>query len=129
MRVNITKVVRLSFRSRVVSGTVAAALAFVSVATCFAGTLQLAEQSDHASCHGMQPQTSGANVVTVGEAPDCCAVQHAILGLGGVADTLGPHSSIALIAASAPLVTPAYDSRPRISSSPPTYLLISVFRI
>ena len=125
-----TKVVRLSFRSRVVSGTVAVALAFVTAATCFAGTLQATAQSNHPSCHGMQTENSGANVVrALGEAPDCCAAQHAILGLGGVADTLGPPSSIALIAASAPLVTPAYDSRPRITSSPPTYLLISVFRI
>ena len=125
-----TKVVRLSFRSRVVSGTVAIALAFVTAATCFAGTLRATGQSHDASCHGMQTEGSGANVVrALGEAPDCCAAQHAILGLGGVADTLGPPSSIALIAVSAPLVTPAYDSRPRISSSPPTYLLISVFRI
>ena len=123
-----TKVVRLSFRSRVVSGTVALALAFVTAATCFAGTLRATAQSHDASCHGMQTESSGANVVTLGAAADCCAAQHAILGLGGVADTLGP-SSIALIAASAPLVTPACDSRPRITSSPPTYLLISVFRI
>ena len=124
-----TKVVRLSFRSRVVSGTVALALAFVTAATCFAGTLRATAQSHDASCHGMQTEGSGANVVTLGAAADCCAVQHAILGLGGAADTLGPAPSIALIAASAPLLRPAYDSRPRISSSPPTYLLISVFRI
>ena len=123
-----TWVVQLSFRSRVVSGTVALALAFVTAATCFAGTLQATAQSPH-SCHGMPTESSGAQVGTVGDVPDCCAVQHAILGLGGGADTLGPPSSIAPIAASAPPVTPAYDSRPRISSSPPTYLLISVFRI
>ena len=120
--------VRLSFRSRVVSGTVALALAFVTAATCFAGTVRATAQSHDASCHGMQTEGSGANVVTQGAAADCCAVQHAILGLGGVADTLGPCPSRALIAASAPL-RPAYDSRPRISSSPATYLLISVFRI
>lgn len=122
---------RSSLCSRVMSGALALALALVSVATCFAGTMQLAEESHHASCHGMQPEDSAqASVGTPSEAPDCCAVQHAILGLGGAADAVSPPSSTALSAPSVPLGgAPTQDSRAPISSSPPTYLLFSVFRI
>ena len=123
--------VRLSSRgSRVVSGALALALALVSVATCFAGTLQLTEQSHHASCHGMQTEEGAPEIGTLDQAPDCCAVQRAVLGLGGASDALAPPASTAsLVVPLSSLEAPPFDSRTSISSSPPTYLLISVFRI
>ena len=122
--------VRLSSRgSRVVSGALALALAFVSVATCFAGTLQLAEGSHHASCHGMQTE-GAAKIGTLDQAPDCCSVQRAILGLGGVSHALAtPPSIVAFVVPLSPLEAHPFDSRASISSSPPTYLLLSVFRV
>jgi len=127
-RVNMTRVVRLSSRSRVVSGTVALALALVSVATCIAGTLQLPEQS-HAACHGMQ--TDGASAIgTRDQAPDCCEMQRAILGLGGAFGTLvAPPSTAAVVLSLSRLEAPPFESRVPMSSSPPTYILLSVFRI
>ena len=124
-------VVRLSFRgSRVLSGTVALALAFVSVATCFVGTLQLTEQSHNASCHGMQTEEGASEIGTLDQAADCCAVQRAILGLGGASDALAPPpSTAALVVPLSLLEAPPFDSRAPISSNQPTYLLLSVFRV
>ena len=112
-----------------VSGALALALAFVSVATCFAGTLQLAEGSHHASCHGMQTGDA-VKIGSLDQAPDCCAVQHAIMGLGGASHALAPPpSTAALVMPLSPLEAHPFDSRASISSSPPTYLLLSVFRV
>ena len=125
-------VVRLRpFGYRALSGALALALALVSVATCFAGTLQLTEQSHHASCHGVQRAEGAASSIGALAPPrDCCAVQHAVMGLGGALDALeAPLSTTALVVPPSPLRTPAIDSRAPISSSAPTYLLISVFRI
>ena len=126
---------RSSRGSRVVSGALALALALVSVATCFAGTLQLTQQSPHASCHGMPTENAAPSSGTVAQAAefqarDCCAVQRAILGLGGAFDAVAPPASTAaLVVPLSPLEAPPFDSRAPISSSPPTYLLLSVFRV
>jgi hypothetical protein len=120
----------LPFGARFMSGALAFALAFVSVATCFAGTLQLPERSHHASCHGMQTEGGESAISTLDQASDCCAVQRAILGLGGASDALAaPPLAPAVVVPLSLLGAPPFDSRAPISSSPPTYLLISVFRI
>ena len=116
--------------SRVVSGALALTLALVYVATCFAGTLRLTEQSQHASCHGMQTEEGSSVIGTLDQAPDCCVVQRAILGFGGAADALAPPpSTAALVVPPSPLQAAPFDSRVPISSSPPTYLFLSVFRV
>lgn len=121
--------------SRVLSGALALALALVPVATCVAATLQLTEPTHHASCHGMQTEDAASHIGTVAlatasQARNCCSVQRAILGLGGAADALdAPASTTAVVVSPAPPRLFAFDSRAPIQSSPPTYLLISVFRI
>ena len=130
-RGNMIPMVRLASRgSRLVSGALALTLALVSVATCFAGTLQLTEQSHHAPCHGMQTDSAESKLGTLDQAPDCCAVQRAILGLGVASDALAaPPSTATVVVPLSSLQAPPFDSRAPISSSPPTYILISVFRV
>jgi hypothetical protein len=118
--------------SRVLSGALALALALVPVATCVAA-IRLTEPTHHAPCHGMQTEDGASHISTIAlksQAQDCCSVQRAILGLGGAADALdAPAWTTAAVASPAPLRPFAFDSRAPIQSSPPTYLLISVFRI
>jgi hypothetical protein len=122
------------WRKRLGAAGLALLVAFVSVATCYAGTRQMPERALQASCHGMTGggDSDAPNVSLAGPAHDCCTVPAANLTFTTTLDSaLTPSTD--WVALEAPLVGPAHESDFASTafdhSSPPTYLLISTFRI
>ena len=119
--------------SRVLVGVLAAILAVTASATCVAAALQAPESQPHGCCTGMS-QVCGDSMTTQA---DCCAIQNADLArLGGAAQSVadGPpavtDSAIAEpMRFTAPSTVAAFEPGGPKSSSSPTYLLVSVFRI
>jgi hypothetical protein len=118
--------------SRLLSGFLALALASLSSAICFAATSQMQAQQE--ICSAMSHETGSGSAT----AQDCCAAQNPEFA------GLAPAASVRLIAAPALaigvmppappiLIAPpgliAFDSGVPKASSPPTYLLVSSFRI
>ena len=121
----------LAKSARFVAGVVALTLALVSSATCLAGSID-APESQHTCCAAMADGCGSAATVT----EDCCAAEQP--GLTGFAPgtpfTLAAPVSIGAVLLAPPtsipqLTSPAFDSDAPNPTSPPTYLLDSVFRI
>jgi hypothetical protein len=112
----------------------ALALALVSVATCYAGTRQMSAPSAKARCHGMAADSNSdaPHVSLAPPAHDCCAVPVASLTVTVSLDTALAPSTKCVSLEVPPVALPADSRARRIERdqfSPPTYLLISTFRI
>ena len=119
--------------SRFLAGGLAFTLSIVSSAVCFAGILQMQERQEHASCpmgHGSDSPDTAKLDCCLGQSP-----QFAGIAQDTVAPLVAAAAVIDIITATpdslipAPPVLPAFDPDISKSSSTPTYLLVSVFRI
>jgi hypothetical protein len=103
-------------------------MALLSAATCYAGTVEMGGMTPHACCAEMAGACPGQMV----DVQDCCVTPLADLAANSSHVAIAPSTdSILLLSppylastSSTPVAQDAANS-----SSPPTYLLVSVFRI
>ena len=118
--------------SRLLSGVLALVLASLSSAICFAATWQMEAQQE--ICSAMSHEAGSGSAT----AQDCCAAQNPeFAGLAPAASAgliAAPILAISALPPAPPVLIAspalaAFDSGVPKPSSPPTYLLVSSFRI
>ena len=118
--------------SRLVASLIAMALAFASSATCLAAVLERPQQAHPACYEGMKQDWGSAESTAMQK--DCCAVQSAdVARLTTTAQAVtASATALSTLCVFEPLQSsPGAALDPGIpkSSTAPTYLLVSVFRL
>lgn len=123
---------RLTPGSLLLTSALTFVLVFAPVATCLAASAQSPEPAHHPCCAGM---TQGCGSVRTPQS-DCCAVPNADV-VRRTSDARAAAISVSAVVSTAAWLT-THAATPPVAarehgtptaSSPPTYLLVSVFRI
>ena len=110
-------------------------MAVVSAATCYAGTRAMSDMAPHACCADMPEQCGGQTQALqrpMQSMQDCCVTPAADLVSAAAHVAVAPSTDSVQLVTPASLQSMAAQTVARdvvASSSPPTYLLVSVFRI
>jgi hypothetical protein len=112
-------------------------MAAVSAATCYAGTLAMSDmEATHPCCPEMPDACGGGQTPSVQQPnrsmPDCCVTPAADLASAAAQVAVVPSTDSVPLGEPAllqPMASQTVAKDAIASSSPPTYLLVSAFRI